>query len=112
MFDDDLKAGKSHRWDFLGGWLFGRRNAPEIGARVYRDTLERVDLFWFNAYCRHMVCFDQRPFKFETSSAFPLPNNRSLRVRSKDTYISLRSGWDLHSRHHFQFLLSAKGLLQ
>ena len=65
VFDDDLKSGTPHWRDFLGGWLSAVENAPEIGARVESDALEQKDLFWVNDYCRHMVCFDQRKFKFQ-----------------------------------------------
>lgn len=68
VFDDDLKTGKHQIRDFLGSWLAGVENEPEIGDRVGSDSLEQKDLFWVNDYCRHMVCFDQRPFKFLPAS--------------------------------------------
>lgn len=64
VFEEDLETGKPHVKDFLGGWLSTVENEPEIGARVETDSLEQKDLFWVNDYCRHMVCFDQRPFAF------------------------------------------------
>ncbi|MBC7530207.1 MAG: hypothetical protein H7318_01435 [Oligoflexus sp.] len=66
VFEDDAKSGTPHWRDFLGGWLCAVENAPEIGARVECDALEQKDLFWVNNYCRHMVCFDQRPFIFQS----------------------------------------------
>ncbi|RYZ90438.1 MAG: hypothetical protein EOP04_03945 [Proteobacteria bacterium] len=64
VFEEVVKSGKPHVKDFLGDWLATVENAPEIGARVETDSLEQADLFWVNDYCRHIVCFDQRPFAF------------------------------------------------
>lgn len=67
VFDDDKRSGKPLVRDFLAGWLATVENAPEIGARVETDSLEQKDLFWVNDYCRHMVCFDKRPFSFQVT---------------------------------------------
>jgi hypothetical protein len=65
VFDEDVVTGKLLVRDFLTGWLVAVENEPEIGARVEADSLEQKDLFWVNDYCRHIVCFDQRPFSFK-----------------------------------------------
>ncbi len=65
VFEDDAKSGTPHWRDFLGGWLSTVENAVEIGMRVESDSLEQKDLFWINDYCRRMVGFNKRIFKFQ-----------------------------------------------
>lgn len=64
VFQDDTNNANHHWRDYLAGWLSTVEGKPELGVRVRNDALCQQDLFWLNDYCRHMVCFNQRLFRF------------------------------------------------